>query len=130
MTVVDASCVVELLLRSQIGLVISHQLTLPNAGLCAPALIDVEACHVIRKRWLAKTITAERGREAVDDLATFQLARYPHVGLLPSIWQWRNNLSAYDAAYVAQAEALNAPLATCDKKLAAAVGGKIRVEVF
>ena len=61
-------------------------------------------------------------REDVDDLADFPLQRYPHDFLLPRIWSLRNNLTAYDAAYVALAEALDAPLLTRDRRLAAAAG--------
>ncbi|WP_239024994.1 type II toxin-antitoxin system VapC family toxin [Rhodoligotrophos defluvii] len=75
------------------------------------------------------TLTMPRGREALADLADLPLRRYPHDLLLPRIWALRCNLTAYDAAYVALAEVLDAPLLTRDRRLAAAAGEGARVEV-
>lgn len=75
-------------------------------------------------------IDAERGRLALIDLAEFPLQRYPHTLLLPRIWELRNNLTAYDAAYVALAEALDAPLLTRDQRLANAAGTRARIELI
>jgi len=65
----------------------------------------------------------------VADLADFPLRRYPHDLLLPRIWDLRNNLTAYDATYVALAEALDAPLLTRDRRLAAAAGHRAQIEL-
>jgi len=73
-------------------------------------------------------LPARRGREAIADLEDFPLERFPHTVLLPRIWQLRNNLTAYDAAYVALAEALEAPLVTCDTKLANSTGHRATIE--
>jgi predicted nucleic acid-binding protein len=129
MIVVDASCVVEIILRRPKYAAISERL-LSGEELCAPHLIDIEACHAIRRLWLDGDISAARGQAALEDLADAPIKRLPHVDLIASIWKLRTNLSAYDAAYVALAEALDAPLATCDKKLAAAAGQRIQVNVF
>jgi predicted nucleic acid-binding protein len=67
---------------------------------------------------------------ALDDLADFLLTRYPHDFLMPRIWELRDNPTAYDAAYVALAEALDAPLLTRDRKLAASPGHRARVELL
>ena len=75
-------------------------------------------------------ITESRGDQALEDLVDLSLTRYPHDMLLSRIWALRDNLTAYDAAYVALAEALDAPLVTCDTKIAAAPGHRARVEVF
>jgi predicted nucleic acid-binding protein len=64
------------------------------------------------------------------DLAAFPLERYPHDVLLPRIWELRRNVTAYDAAYLALAEALRASFVTCDRRLAAAPGHRVKVEVF
>jgi predicted nucleic acid-binding protein len=88
----------------------------------APHLLDVEAAQVIRRYAANGDIDDERGRLALDDLADFPLRRYPHDVLLPRIWSLRNNLTAYDAAYIALAEALDAPLLTRDRRLAAIPG--------
>jgi predicted nucleic acid-binding protein len=67
---------------------------------------------------VAGAIVPARGEEAVEDLRDLSLVRYLHHMLLERVWQLRDNLTAYDAAYVALAEALDAPLVTCDRKLA------------
>lgn len=93
----------------------------------APHLVDVEVAQVLRRFVLAGTIDATRGQEAVSDLAVLSLHRHPHDVLLPRIWALRANFSAYDAAYVALAEVLGAPLLTCDKRLAAAAAAHVKV---
>jgi predicted nucleic acid-binding protein len=97
--------------------------------LYAPHLIDVEVAQVVRRYAAAGELDAERGREALTDLADFPLLRYPHDLLLPRIWELRHNMTAYDAAYVALAEALGAPLLTLDRRLAAASGHHAHVEL-
>jgi predicted nucleic acid-binding protein len=95
----------------------------------APHLIDVEIAQVVRRYAAAGEIDGERGRAALTDLADLRLLRYPHDLLLPRIWNLRHNLTAYDAAYVALAEALDAPLVTRDRRLAAAAGHRARIEL-
>jgi len=73
-------------------------------------------------------VSAERGREALEDQEDISLRRYPHDFLLPRVWELRANLTAYDAVYVALAEALDAPLVTRDRRLAAA-GHRARIEM-
>jgi predicted nucleic acid-binding protein len=82
---------------------------------------------VVRRYAAAGELDAERGREALADLADLPLLRYPHDLLLPRIWELRHNLTAFDAAYVALAEALGAPL--LDRRLAAAPGHHAQVEL-
>jgi predicted nucleic acid-binding protein len=101
----------------------------PSRTLHAPHLLDVEIAQVIRRYAANGEIDAERGRAALADLADFPLHRYPHDFLLPRAWELRNNLTAYDAMYVALAEVLDAPLLTRDKRLATAPGHHARIEV-
>ena len=101
----------------------------PSQTLHAPHLLDVEVAQVIRRHAANREIDAERGRMALADLADFPLHRYPHDFLLPRVWDLRNNLTAYDAMYVALAEVLDAPLLTRDKRLAAAPGHHARIEL-
>ena len=84
---------------------------------------------MLRRYAAAGEIDQDRGRAALQDLADFPLRRYPHDLLLPRIWALRHNVTAYDAAYVALAEALDAPLLTRDRRLAAASGHRARIEV-
>ena len=71
-----------------------------------------------------------RADEAVRDLLDLRITRYPHVVLLPRIWQPRHNLSAYDAAYIVLAEKLRAALVTRDGRFASASGHAAAIELF
>lgn len=88
----------------------------------APHLLAVEVAQVIRRYVANGDITPQRGGDAIADLADLGMAHHPHEPLLPAIWRLRHNLTAYDAAYVALAEALDASLLTLDSRLAAAPG--------
>ncbi|MDZ4658254.1 MAG: type II toxin-antitoxin system VapC family toxin [Bythopirellula sp.] len=130
MIVLDASCLLELLLQRPSKNLIAERLVGHERELCAPSLVDVETCHVLRRYLLLGELSARRGREAVEELMDFPLERYPQTLLLSRIWQLRSNLTAYDATYVALAEALNVVLLTCDKKLANSIGHKATIEVI
>ncbi len=95
----------------------------------APHLVDLEILQVLRRYASAGEISADRGREALDDLAAFRLRRWAHDALVTRIWDLWQNLTAYDAAYVALAEALDAPLLTRDRRLASAPGIRAQVEL-
>lgn len=100
-----------------------------NETLHAPHLIDLEVAQVLRRYERSGVISAQRGAEALTDLLDFPLTRYPHSVLLDRIWQMRHGLTAYDAAYLALAEALDAPLVTRDAALAK-TGSRVRVRVI
>lgn len=125
----DASVVLEVLLRMPAGVALEARLLGPEEALHAPHLLDVEVVQVLRRYALSGEVGAERCRMALDDLAALPLNRYPHEFLLPRAWELRDNLSAYDAMYVALAEALDAPLLTRDQRLASAPGHRARVEL-
>jgi predicted nucleic acid-binding protein len=127
--VVDASALLEVLLRSPAAKVVENRLFAPRQTLHAPHLLDVEVAQVIRRYAAKGDIDSARGRMALTDLTDFPLRRYPHDLLLPRIWDLRNNLTAYDATYVALAEALDASLLTRDRRLAAAAGHHARIEL-
>ena len=129
MIVVDASALLEVLLRTSAAKVVEDRMFAPRQTLHAPHLLDVEVAQVIRRYAASGEIGAERGRIALADLADFPLRRYPHDFLLPRIWALRNNLTAYDAAYVALVEALEAPLLTRDRRLAIAAGHRAQIEL-
>lgn len=129
MIVVDASALLEALLRTPAAPAVEKRLFEPQQTLHAPHLLDIEVAQVIRRYAAKGEIDSERGRAALADLADFPVRRYPHDFLLPRVWDLRNNLTAYDAVYVALAEALDAPLLTRDQRLAAAAGHLARVEL-
>ena len=129
MIVLDASVVLEVLLRMPAGVALEKRLFEPEESLHVPHLVDVEVAQVLRRYALAGEVEAARCRAALDDLAGLPLTRYPHDFLMSRVWDLRGNLSAYDAVYVALAEALDAPLLTRDRRLANAPGHGARVEV-
>ena len=129
MIVVDASALLEAPLRTSAAQAVEDRLFAPRQTLRAPHLLDVEVAQVIRCYAANGEIDSARGRLALADRADLPLRRYPHDFLLPCIWDLRNNLTAYDAVYVALAEALDAPLLTRDRRLAAAAGHRAQIEL-
>lgn len=130
MIVVDASAILEVLLGTPDADRVAGRLFTPGKTLHAPHLLDLEVAQVLRRYALAGDLEATRGVEALEDLADLPLTRYPHDLLLPRIWELRRNLTAYDAAYVALAEALAAPLVTRDAALASVRTHHARVELL
>lgn len=130
MIVLDATVVVEWLLRLPRAHQVERRLSRTDESLHAPHLLDVEVAQVIRRLAMTGSVGVTRGRQALEDLAALDLARHPHDVLLAGIWRLRANLSAADAAYVTLAEALEAPLLTLDARLAAAPGHGARIEVI
>jgi predicted nucleic acid-binding protein len=127
--VVDASAVLDLLLRTVAAAQVESRLFEPSQTLHAPHLLDLEIAQVVRRYERAGHLTAERGAEALADYGALPIRRYPHILLLERIWELRASLTAYDGAYVALAEALAAPLVTRDKRLAAARGHRAVIEL-
>jgi predicted nucleic acid-binding protein len=127
--VVDASVLVELLAYTPKAAALERRLLASVGEVHAPHLIDIEVAQVLRRFVMIGDLRPERGVAALDDLAEFPVHRHPHAHLLPRIWELRHNLTAYDAAYVALAEVLDAPLLTCDRRLGRASGHGARVEV-
>ncbi|MGB2623829.1 MAG: type II toxin-antitoxin system VapC family toxin [Candidatus Acidiferrum sp.] len=129
MIVLDASAAIEWLLQTRAGVDIDQRIFSRSETIHAPHLLDVEVAQVLRRYVRDKSITARRGQEALEDLTGIPLTRYPHDFLIPRIWELRATLTAYDAAYVALAELLDAPLLTRDGKIASATGHYAKVEV-
>ena len=98
--------------------------------LTVPELADLEVASVLRRQMKAGALDARRARLALDDLAALPARRAPHRPLLPRCWELRNNLTIYDAAYVALAEVMNTTLLTGDRKLARAPGPQCPIEIF
>jgi predicted nucleic acid-binding protein len=130
MIVLDASAVVDWLLRTPAGQRIEQRIYARNDTLHTVHLLDVEFAQVLRRLVREGRLTPRRAGEAIEDLIVLRITRYAPMLLLPRIWRLRQNLTAYDAAYVALAEELKAPLITRDRKLAGAPGLAVTVEIF
>ena len=129
MIVLDASAAVELLLHTAAGASVAEWIEDPDEAVHVPHLLDVEVAQVMRRYVAARELTAAEAAAAIDLLRDLPLDRHAHDVLLDRIWELRSNLSAYDATYVALAEALDADLLTCDTRLARAPGSTARVRV-
>ncbi|MCZ6623221.1 MAG: type II toxin-antitoxin system VapC family toxin [Deltaproteobacteria bacterium] len=130
MIVIDASALLEVLLNTPAAGKVAERLFAENDTLHAPHVLDLEVVQVLRRYTFSGEMDVERSEQALEDLADLPLNRYPHDVFLFRIWALRRNLTAYDAAYVALAEALDAPLITRDTALARAPGHHARVEVI
>lgn len=124
--VVDASAATEYLLRTPLGLKLAD--AIEGAFLLAPELLDVEVLSVLRRAVLRGQLTEERALVAIEDLIDWSIDRIPHISLVRGAWQYRNNVSAYDAFYVAAARLSGASLLTADGPLARAPSLGIVVE--
>ena len=129
MIVLDASVTVELLLNSEVGRRIAERIADPDLALHAPQLLDLEVAQALRRYAAAGLIGAETGREALERLGDLGITRWDHEPLLPRVWTLRHNLTAYDAAYAALAEALEATLLTGDRRLASAPRLAAEIEI-
>ncbi len=128
--VIDASAVIEMLLGLDNADAVIQRAFSQSETLHAPHLLDVEVAQVIRRYWRAGDLTATRGEEALRDLGDLPIHRYAHEPLLGRMWQLRNNLTAYDAAYIALAEGLDAEFLTLDKALSRVPGVRVAIEVI
>jgi len=128
--VVDASAVLEVLLGKEDGHRALDRMFQPGESRHAPHLLDLEVAQVLRRYAASGELSATRGAEAIEELAILGIERHGHLSLLPRIWELRRNMTAYDAAYVALAEALEATLVTRDEKLARTPGHRARVELI
>ncbi len=129
MIVVDASAILEVLLNTPTGSKVAALLSTPGETLHAPHLLDIEVAQVLRRYVLNGDLDINRGNQALGDFVLLPIERYPHGELLERIWQLRDSLTAYDAAYVVLAEALEARLVTCDARLSRAHGHGADIEL-
>lgn len=130
MIVLDASAAVEVLLQTPAGVPVTDRLFEAGVSLHVPHLLDIETTQILRRFVRKGEVTPDRARQALEDLADLPLERYSHDFLVPRVWSLRQNLTAYDAVYVALAEALGATLLTRDARISRAPGHAVRVEVF
>ena len=130
MIVLDASAAVDWLLQTPAGQRIERRIYSRNETLHAPHLLDLEVTQVLRRLALQGVVSARRADEAMSDLLDLRIARYPHLLLLPRIWQLRHNCSAHDASYIVLSERLGVALITRDARLASASGHTAPIELF
>ena len=128
MIVADASILVAALLRAEPGL--AERVLLQGAEIHAPHLVDLELLSAARKLTNGGQITVRQAEDLLRDFQDMRLIRYPHALVMSRAWQLRANLTPYDAAYIALAELLDAPLLTRDRRLANAPGHNARIEVL
>lgn len=130
MIVVDASALLEFLLQTSLGARVEIRLFRDQDELHAPHLVDVEVVQGLRRLVRTGEVSSGRADEAIADLTDLDLHRHAHIDLLGRAWKLRENLSAYDAMYVALAEAIEAPMVTCDSPLSKAPGHRARIDVI
>ena len=116
MMVADASAMLEMLLRTSRAEAIEEHY-LREKGFCAPHLLDLEVAQVLRRYCASGELSYDRAKEALLDLQNLGIYRYAHKRLLDRIWALCQNVTAYDAVYIALAESLSASLLTCDSRL-------------
>ena len=124
MIVVDASAALSALLNTG-----PARRTLASEQLHAPHLIDSEVAHGLRRRVAAAQLGADAGWTVLDTFRRLGMTRYPVFALLDRVWELRDNLSAYDASYVALAELLGCSLLTADARLSRAPGIRCPITV-
>ena len=130
MIILDASAVVALLMGSRAGARVRARVQTAGGAPRSVALVDLEVANTLRRLVRLGALERQRATGAVIDLAALALVRFPHTPFLTRIWELRNRLTAYDAAYVALAEELAAPLVTLDARLARAGGHRAKIELI
>jgi len=128
MIVLDASVVVELLTNGTMADAIRKELAGCDDSFLVPHLIDIEVVSALRRLAGGKQIDAHRSAEFLAGLAALPAERYAHTPLIGRIWELRHSFTAYDATYIALAEATDSVLYTCDEKLRS--GHRARVVLF
>jgi predicted nucleic acid-binding protein len=127
--VVDTSALVDAVLARPVKPALVSRLS-DDGDLHAPHLIDVEVLHALRRLGLANAVHDSRLEDARGDIADISMTRYPMGPLTDRAWELRHQLTAYDAMFIALAEALEVPLITCDRRLSRVGDHHAQVEVF
>ena len=128
MIVLDASVVVELLTNGPLASSLRRDLAGRSEPFIVPHLLDVEVVSALRSLIAGRRIDSHRSEQMLTGLAALRAVRYAHTPLLGRIWELRHNFTAYDAVYIALAEATGSVLYTCDAKLCK--GHRAKVALF
>lgn len=129
MIVLDASAAVEWLLARDAAAEVAARFTDPDVTVHAPSLLGVEVTAALRGLVQGEHTTAKRASIALSDLASADITLHDPTPLLPRAWDLRNNLTPYDAVYVALAEVLDATLVTTDARIARAPGARADIDL-
>ena len=129
MLVVDASCLYEVVADTARAERVREQLA-ADTDHAAPHIVDVEVVSFIRRHHLEGRLDATAARQAVEDLRGWPGERYGHQAMLERIWELRASVRAWDAAYIALAEVLEATMVTLDARLATAQGPQCRIDLL
>jgi len=124
--VVDAAAAVEYLLRTALGERVRE--LIERADLLAPELLDAEVLAVLRRVVLAGRLDERRAQQALDDLAAWPIRRLSHRPLLREAWSFRQNVTGYDALYLAAGRLHDATVLTADGPLARAPSGGVAIQ--
>ena len=127
MIVIDASAIVEVLAHGPMADSISEALTESKEAITVPHLLDIEALNALRGLAIAGEVDGHEGSQFLESLESLRAERVAHADLLPRVWELRHNFTAYDATYIALAEAQGATLWTCDAKLVKGHRAKVRL---
>lgn len=130
MIVLDASALLELILSTQTGKAIAERISDPAVSLHAPHLADIEVVQALRRYVRDGEVTVRDAAASLEDLRSLDLERHAHEPYLERIWSLRDNVTAYDAAYVTLAEMLGATLITADTRLSRAPGLRCATEAI
>ncbi len=129
MIVVDASAVLELLLRTAKAEALDKLLLGSQESLHAPHLLDVEVVQTLRRLVRGADLTEHRAEQALEDFRLIAIERHAHTDLVTRAWQLRSSITAYDAMYVALAEGLDATLISCDVRLGRSHGHSVTIRI-
>lgn len=130
MIVIDASLGLEMFLRGRDAITIKDQIDAAGREMAAPEVFDLEIMQSLRRLVFKKQITTDRAERALDVARHAPLDRFAHAIMRDRIWSLRDDLTAYDAAYFALAEMLDAPLWTRDAKFTEVPGASAQVKVL
>lgn len=130
MIVADASALLEFLLQTPLGARVEVRLFRDDDELHVPHLVDVELTQALRRLVRTREVSSRRAEDALADLADLDLHRHSHVDVLGRAWALRENVTAYDAMYLALAEAIDATVVTCDRPLARTTGHRVRIDAI
>lgn len=130
MIVIDASAVVEMCLGTSLGKNISRNILDCDEDLVAPELLPLEVMHALRRRRNLKLLKDIEATEAFKLFCLMPIQHLSHAELVQRVWQLRDNMTAYDATYVALAEKLSAPIWACDSKYQNTPQHKATIRLF